>query len=178
MSKATVKADVEFIKEIQATGGNDINCALLGALTGEPEPGPEHAGVLVAVTAHEDVVHDGHVGEDAQVLEGARHADAGGRGRRESRDLLAGELHAAGRERLQAADDVEQRGLAGAVGTDQGGDLALADLERDLVDRLEAAEVDRYGVDPQERFALGQRGEGRMVLAGRLCRKHHDHQQQ
>ena len=34
-----------------------------------------------------------------------------------------------------AADDADQRGLAGAVGSEQGKDLALADLEVDAFER-------------------------------------------
>ncbi len=40
-----------------------------------------------------------------------------------------------------AADDADQRGLAGAVGTQQREDLALADLEVDALERLQARGV-------------------------------------
>jgi hypothetical protein len=41
-------------------------------------------------------------------------------------------------------DQVEHRGLAGAVGADQAGDLALPDLERDGVDGGHPAEMFGY----------------------------------
>ena len=45
---------------------------------------------------------------------------------REAADALAGELHLAGVGRVDAGDEIDQRGLAGAVGTDQAADLARA----------------------------------------------------
>ena len=51
--------------------------------------------------------------------------------------------HAAACGPLQAGQDVQQRGLAGAVGTDQRGDLARCEVERDAVERAERAIVDR-----------------------------------
>ena len=47
----------------------------------------------------------------------------------------------AGGRRVDAADQVEHRGLAGAVRPDQREDLAAADVEADLVDRQHAAEA-------------------------------------
>jgi hypothetical protein len=38
--------------------------------------------------------------------------------------------------RDDAADDVDQRGLAGAIGTEQREDLAAADLEADVLEGL------------------------------------------
>ena len=45
------------------------------------------------------------------------------------RDVLAPEQHLAGRWRVGADDQLEQRALARAVGSDQAVDLALLDLE-------------------------------------------------
>jgi hypothetical protein len=42
-------------------------------------------------------------------------------------------------QRQDAHDGVEQRGLAGAVGADDGDDLVVADLERDRADRFHLA---------------------------------------
>ena len=46
------------------------------------------------------------------------------------------------RHRLEAGDALHERRLAGAVRTDQPDDLALVDLEVDVVERREAAEAD------------------------------------
>ena len=45
----------------------------------------------------------------------------------------------AGRRRIEAADDVEGRGLAGAVRTDQAMDRARVDLEAEVLDGDDAA---------------------------------------
>ncbi len=45
---------------------------------------------------------------------------------------------------VEPADHVEQRGLAGAVGTDDRGDLAALDRDRHVLDRPHAAEPLRY----------------------------------
>ena len=57
-------------------------------------------------------------------------------------DVMAGRRHRAGARIDDAADDVDQRRLAGAVGPEQREDLALADLEIDVLQRLEAGLVD------------------------------------
>ena len=56
----------------------------------------------------------------------------------ELRDIGALEHHAA-LERQDAHHGVEQRGLAGAIGADDGDDLAAADLEIDGADSLDLA---------------------------------------
>ena len=60
---------------------------------------------------------------------------------------------------VEAVDDVEHRGLAGAVRADDGADLALADIERDVGDRLHAAERERDVLDREQHVA------GRDVVA-------------
>jgi hypothetical protein len=47
----------------------------------------------------------------------------------------------------EAADDVEQGRLAGAVGSDDPQDLALLDVQADGVEGRQAAEADRGAVD-------------------------------
>ena len=42
-----------------------------------------------------------------------------------------------------AGDQVEERALAGAIGTDHGGERTVGEIERDIVGRLDAAE--RFG---------------------------------
>src|SRR5690606_32968287 len=89
------------------------------------------------------------------VLEGARDA---GTGRAIGLHLLA-DLAAEGDRPLlrmvEAVDDVEHGGLAGAVRADDGPDLPLADVEGDVGDRLHAAEGQRDVVDDQQRRAPG-----------------------
>src|SRR4030088_1545466 len=49
-----------------------------------------------------------------------------------------------------AADQVEHRGLAGAIGADDDTDLVVIDVERQIVDRLEAVEGNRQSLDRKQ----------------------------
>ena len=55
----------------------------------------------------------------------------------------------------EAGDRVDERRLAGAVGADQADELALADLEADVAQRVHAAEVDRQPLGGQHRRSGG-----------------------
>ena len=55
------------------------------------------------------------------------------------RDVGAAKHDAAARRPVHAGDGADERGLAGAVGADDGDDRALVDLERDVVERLRVA---------------------------------------
>src|SRR6185312_4250603 len=81
------------------------------------------------------VFEDAELAEDRRALVAA--ADAGARAPRlrPARDVVAGEAHAPRARRKLAREHVDERRLAGAVGADDGVDLADADVERDVVDR-------------------------------------------
>ena len=57
------------------------------------------------------------------------------------RDGLLAELHRARVGAIEAADGVERRGLAGAVGADDAGDRPGARVEAQIPDRMHAAEA-------------------------------------
>ena len=76
--------------------------------------------------------------------------------RTSSNDGLAGDVLAvvadrARLDRLQAADALERRRLARAVGADQADELALADVEVDALDRVDAAVGDLELVELEQR---------------------------
>src|SRR5699024_2183742 len=81
-----------------------------------------------------------HVHTDLQILERARHAQTAQSVRRLGGDITAIERHAPGRGLIDAGDQVEQRRLAGAVGADDGIDLAALYLEIQILDCQHAAE--------------------------------------
>jgi hypothetical protein len=56
-------------------------------------------------------------------------------------DVVAVNRDLAGRGNQDAADDADQRGLAGAVGAEQREDLAALDVEIDIVERPEPGRV-------------------------------------
>ena len=101
----------------------------------------------MAVAADEQVAQHARVVEQLDVLERARDAHAGDLVRRHAGDVAILVEQAPRGRLVEPRDHVEDRRLAGAVGADDGEDLALADLEIDVVDRLEAAEVERETVD-------------------------------
>src|SRR5262249_17823759 len=53
---------------------------------------------------------------------------------------------------IEAVDDVEHRGFAGAVGADDGANFALSDAERNVPQSFDAAEVQRYALDLKQDF--------------------------
>ena len=89
--------------------------------------------------------------EELRKLEGPDQARGRDRLRRAGGDVVAGEYDTAGIGRLEARDQVEQRGLAGAVRADDGGDAALGYIQVDGIDRDQAAEAARDVLYRQER---------------------------
>src|SRR5690606_10247903 len=67
---------------------------------------------------------------------------------------------------VQAADAVQQRGLAGAVGADDRVDVALGDGERHVVEGLDAAEPQRDVIDLEHRSTGRQVRPPEGVLVG------------
>src|SRR5262249_30206592 len=81
-------------------------------------------------------------------------------------DRVAIERDAPGVRPVDAADAVEQRGLAGAVGPDHAKDLAFAHVEADLVQCGYAAEALGHAVDrEQRRHTLVSRSERRRCIS-------------
>ena len=82
------------------------------------------------VGADHDVLHHGHAPEQADVLEGAGHAQVGDLVGLELLDAPALELDGALVAVVEAGDGVEEGGLAGAVGADDAEDPARARCPR------------------------------------------------
>ena len=117
--------------------------------------------VVTAVRAHHEVLEHRHAREDATALRnlhetapdelvGAHTAGAVG-------DLLAGEADLAAANRHDSRDAHQRGGLAGAVAADQRDDLALADLERHLVQHLDRAVARHEALHGEERFCASLR---------------------
>src|SRR5206468_8456445 len=75
------------------------------------------------------VVEDAHAPEQGDVLERARDPQLGPLVRLQPRDVAAVEHDPSARGRVDAADAVEDARLAGAVGADDGEEVAGVDLE-------------------------------------------------
>ena len=98
----------------------------------------------------EEIVERADAREHARHLEHAQQAAPGERRGRQARDLLVGEPHAPLPGREEPRQQVEDRGLARAVGPDEAEDLALLHREREVVHRGHAAEVLRDALRSQE----------------------------
>ena len=110
-----------------------------------------------------DVVENGEVGEEREVLE--HEPDAALLRRDETVgacDLGIIDEDAAGGGALDAGREAEQRGLAAAGGTEQAEHLARRDVDRDLVERQRVAIAPRHVLEGEAR---GE-GDGGLAAAG------------
>src|SRR5208282_735405 len=100
----------------------------------------EEVRVHFQIAPGHDVVEHAHAAKQGNVLEGARDALLGRLARAHLAVRAPQEGHAAGLRPVDAVDDVEHRALAGAIGADNGGDLAAIDVEADTGYRPHPAE--------------------------------------
>ena len=112
----------------QRHGVLDAPPGLFPADAAKPQPEPE-------------VVANGLTQED-DLLEGVGQI-AG------ARDGRPAEMHSSFADGLEASEDAQQRGLAGAVGTENGGRAPLAELERRHVEDQPPAAEDPQTLDAQ-----------------------------
>ena len=89
----------------------------------------------------QQIVVDGIVRKNAGALKRADQSEIGDLVRLQSVERRSAIAHGAMGRIQKAGDDVEGRGLAGAVRPDQADDLALADREIHVRERNEPAEV-------------------------------------
>src|ERR1700744_5634411 len=103
------------------------------------------------VQRHHEILGDRHAAERPRDLKTARNAAAGAQMRRQARDVLVAKHNGVGFGTERAGNAVDQRGLAGPVGTDQAEALARPNIDADVVERGEAAEPLGQPGDPQQR---------------------------
>lgn len=113
------------------------------------EQGIEDIGAQVGMAPQLDVVQHRHAAKQRNVLEAARQAQARAPGRRQSRDIPALEMDRALRGPIKTRDGIEQRGFAGAIGADDGGDRAGPDREAHVRQRLDPAKGERHPLNLQ-----------------------------
>ena len=88
-----------------------------------------------------DIVGSRKIRQQAGDLERARQAEPAALIGRQPRDLAAGEVNGAGIRHQLPGQLADQRGFAGAVGTDDGVQFAGSDIERQIVGGLDATEA-------------------------------------
>ena len=119
-----------------------VELRLLPPVLGKTEHvGEEARGHRVAET-HEDVLLDRHLVEETDVLERARDAHLVDFDDALARGVVPVEENRPPRRTVDVGEQVEDRGLARAVGADETGDLGAAHGDVEVVDRREATEVD------------------------------------
>jgi len=97
-------------------------------------------GELVLQADHH-VVERGQVGEQPQILEGARNAGVDHRLRSEPVERAIAERNMTCVRLQETGDHVEDRCLAGAVRPDQAGDATLRDSKTAILQRQQATEA-------------------------------------
>jgi len=100
--------------------------------------------------AHQHIVQHAEIGEDAAVLEGARQAERGQPFGGQAGDVAATQPRRAGVGLVEPGHEVEQRRLAGTVGADDADELALRDVEIDIVDGRQTAEPAREAANLEQ----------------------------
>ena len=124
---------------------------LLAARLADPRQGGERAVADVLVPPEHQVVEDGEVGEQLDVLEGPGHAEPRDRRWTHAHQLVAVQLHRALLGPVDAGEDVEDAGLARAVGADEREQLVGAYVEGDPVHGRDRPEGQPHVVDDQHR---------------------------
>ena len=114
-----------------------------------PEEAP--ASPPVCGRGEAQILEHRQLGKEVGALEGAGDAAPGDRVRRQACDEPALEEHVPGAGRHLACDDVEERGLAGAVGADDGVPRLRRHAERHAGEGRQRAEGARERRDGEER---------------------------
>ena len=127
--------------------------ALLRAVALRAEQGARDGRLVPRVCADGDVLERRHVGEQADVLERPRDAASGDLVALRPDDGTPVEDDVARRRPVDARHRVEGGRLAGAVRADEPEDLAALDVERDVVERSEAAELHGDVAQREQRLA-------------------------
>ena len=117
------------------------------------------------IGADHDIVRDRHAQERAHDLEGAADAGLAELVRLAAGHVAAVEQNFAGAGPQESVEQVEQRGLAGAVGADDAEDLVSPQLEADILHGLQSAEGARQVAHFEDDIAgpgdrLGRDGTG------------------
>ena len=95
----------------------------------------------ILLAAHHHVLQHRHGGKQLDILERAADARLDGlKGRLAGQQRIA-EPDLAGRRRNDRVDEVQRRGLAGAVRADEGMDFALLHVNGEVIDRNKALEA-------------------------------------
>ena len=115
--------------------------------------------------ADADIFFHSHLVKEADVLEGTGDAQTGGLNNAHAVQILPVDQYCAGGGLIDLGQEIEDGGLSGAVRADKAGDLRFADGQVEIVNRLQAAELDAQMAGLHDRdfidIPLGNDGMGR-----------------
>src|SRR5512140_1247222 len=131
---------------------------LLGPRRPEEDAARQDPALHELVASQHQVVEDGHVVEEGDVLEGAGDPQVGHLVRVHPGDLAILEVDRPALRLVDARDAVEDRGLPGSVGADDRVDAPLLHVDRNPVDRFHPSEGEVDVVDPKERHKVSMSG--------------------
>ena len=132
---------VAHAHELQEVHGLVIDGLLAVGVTPGAQQGVHEAVAEAVVLGDLDVVQHRHVVPQPDVLEGPGHAQGCDLVRFHAARVDAADFDGPGRGLVEAADKVEDRRLAGAVGPDEGAHLAALQADGQLVHGQQAAEA-------------------------------------
>ncbi len=108
--------------------------------------------VVLQVRAHREIFVHGQVGENHAALGHMAESAGDDPVRGQGGDVLAEKLDPAAFRAKQSGDGLKRGGLARAVAADERDDLALIDLDRDALDRLDLSVVDVDVLDLEKHY--------------------------
>src|ERR1700738_1992896 len=126
----------------------DLLCQRRAVTQHLPQKAPAH---LQGAASH-DIVERAHSLEQCDVLKGARDAATGRLERLHPGASPSLEGDGAMIRMIEAVDDIEHRGFAGAVRSDDGANFTLPDVKRNIRQRFHAAKRQRYALDLKQDF--------------------------
>jgi hypothetical protein len=138
-----VRGDGLEPEEADELEGLGPDAGLLAGDPGQAERVGEEIAPRAAVDADHDVLEHRHGREQREVLEGPADTEPGDAMAGQAEDGPALEQDVAVVGRVEAAEAIEERGLAGAVGPDESHDLPGLHLEGDPLERDNAPEPHR-----------------------------------
>ena len=143
--------ELAHVKDVEKLERAIVELRLLLPVPREAQHVGDQVRLHGVAKAHEHVLLDRHLGEEADVLERARDAHAVDLGHGLAGRVVAVDEDGAARGRVDVGEQVEDRGLAGSVGADQARDLGPAHGDVEVVDGSEASEVDAQVLGLQHR---------------------------
>ena len=147
------------VEPLQQPHGLLADRLLLG-IPQEGQDGCEEAFTGLVLGAEPHVVDNGHAAEGLGQLEGSHHADSRQLVRGGPGNLAVVERPGAFVSVVESGDQVEERGLTSAVGSDEGSDRPTLNLDVFHVHRCEAAKGPTNVVGDHDGVGLGHAGAG------------------